>query len=233
MTTPVVRRVDANGIQINVALAGTGPAVLLLHGFPHTWQVGSEVIPELARTHRVIAPDLRGLGGTTRADDGYDVTTLTADAVALLDALDEPAGDVVGLDLGVAPAFLLALRHPQRVRRLVVMEALLGRLPGAENFLANGPPWWFGFHAVPGLAERVLTGHEAEYIDFFLRYIGRPRRHPVRTGGVRPGLHRCGITAVRVRALPGPGRRGQPARRRRCRRPADRTHDGDRGPARR
>ena len=165
----VVRSVAANGIEINVALAGTGPAVLLLHGFPHTWQVWSEVVPELARTHRVIAPDLRGLGGTTRAHDGYDVATVADDALALLDALGEPAADVVGLDLGAPPAFLLALRHPQRVRRLVVMESLLGRLPGAERFLAAGPPWWFGFHAVPGLAERVLAGHEAEYVDFFLR----------------------------------------------------------------
>jgi pimeloyl-ACP methyl ester carboxylesterase len=165
----VVRSVAANGIEVIVALAGTGPAVLLLHGFPHTWRVWSEVVPELARTHRVIAPDLRGLGGTTRARDGYDVATVATDALALLDALGEPVADVVGLDLGAPPAFLLALRHPQRVRRLVVMESLLGRLPGAERFLAAGPPWWFGFHAVPGLAERVLAGHEAEYVDFFLR----------------------------------------------------------------
>ena len=164
-----VRRVPANGIEINVALAGEGPAVLLLHGFPHTWQVWSESVPELARTHRVIAPDLRGLGDTTRAEDGYEVTTLAADASALLDALDVSAVDVVGFDLSGPTAFLLALHQPQRVRRLVVMEALLGRLPGAERFLAGGPPWWFGFHSVPGLAERVLTGHEAEYVDFFLR----------------------------------------------------------------
>ena len=50
-------RVAANGIDINVAVAGTGPAILLLHGFPHTWQVWSEVIPRLARTRRVIAPE--------------------------------------------------------------------------------------------------------------------------------------------------------------------------------
>jgi pimeloyl-ACP methyl ester carboxylesterase len=48
------------------------------------------------------------------------------------------------------------------------MESLLGSLPGAEDFLGAGPPWWFGFHAVPGLAERVLIGHEAEYVTWFL-----------------------------------------------------------------
>jgi pimeloyl-ACP methyl ester carboxylesterase len=60
------------------------------------------------------------------------------------------------------------MRRPDLVRRLVLMEAFLGRLPGAEDLLAAGPPWWFGFHAVPGLAEQVLAGHEAEYLDWFL-----------------------------------------------------------------
>lgn len=163
-----VRQVTVNGLDVNVAVSGTGPAVLLLHGFPHTWELWTAVIPRLARHHRVIAPDLRGLGATTRAADGYDAGTLAADAEGVLDALGEPAADVVGIDVGTPAAFLLAMRRPGRVRRLVLMEALLGTLPGAEDFLAGGPPWWFGFHAVPGLAETVLTGHEAEYIDWFL-----------------------------------------------------------------
>ncbi|MEV4343722.1 alpha/beta fold hydrolase [Actinoplanes sp. NPDC049596] len=153
--------IAANGIDINTTVAGDGPPILLLHGFPHTWRVWSAVIPELARTRRVIAPDWRGLGGTTRATQGYDAGTLVADTCALLDALGVRSTEVVALDLGVPPALLLALRHPERVRRLVVMEAF------AEPPAA--PPWWFGFHGVPGLAERVLAGHEAEYLDFFLR----------------------------------------------------------------
>lgn len=160
---------SVNGIEINVAEAGAGPAVLLLHGFPHTWRLWTEIIGPLSEHHRVIAPDLRGLGASTRAADGYDAATLAADAESLLAALGVTSAAVVGIDAGAAPAFLLAMRRPELVRRLVLMEALLGRLPGAEQFLAAGPPWWFGFHAVPGLAETVLTGHEAEYIDWFLR----------------------------------------------------------------
>ena len=163
-----LRQITTNGITANVAIAGTGPAVLLLHGFPHTWQLWSEVIPRLALRHRVIAPDLRGLGASTRAADGYDAGTLASDAEGLLDALGEESAAVVGIDAGTPPAVLLALRRPDLVRRLVVMESLLGPLPGAEDFLAGGPPWWFGFHSVPGLAESVLGGHEAQYIDWFL-----------------------------------------------------------------
>jgi pimeloyl-ACP methyl ester carboxylesterase len=160
--------VATNGISANVAIAGSGPAVLLLHGFPHTWRVWSEIIGPLAAHHRVIAPDLRGLGASTRAPDGYDLGTLVTDAVGLLEALGEPTADVVAIDAGTPVAFLLAMRQRDRVRRLVLMESLLGRLPGAEDFLASGPPWWFGFHSVPGLAESVLLGHEARYVDWFL-----------------------------------------------------------------
>ncbi|MEV6279231.1 alpha/beta hydrolase [Nocardia sp. NPDC051832] len=163
-----VRMVATNGIEANVAIAGTGPAVLLLHGFPHTWQLWRESMGPLAQHHRVIAPDLRGLGGSTRAQEGYDAGTLAADAAGLLDALGENSASVVAIDAGAPPAFLLAMRRPDRVDRLVLMESLLGTLPGAETFLAGGPPWWFGFHAVPGLAEKVLAGNESDYLDWFL-----------------------------------------------------------------
>lgn len=165
---PSTRRITVNGIQVNVAVAGSGPAVLLLHGFPHTWRLWSEIIGPLSEHHRVIAPDLRGFGDSTRAAEGYDASTLASDVESLLDALGEPSAAVVAIDAGTPVAFLLALRRPDLVRRLVLMESLLGSLPGAEDFLAGGPPWWFGFHSVPGLGETVLIGHEAEYVDWFL-----------------------------------------------------------------
>ncbi|MFI0718664.1 alpha/beta fold hydrolase [Streptomyces sp. NPDC021224] len=166
---PELRRVRVNGVELNVALAGAGPAVLLLHGFPHTWEVWTDVMADLSGHCHVIAPDLRGFGASGAAAAGYDAGTLAEDAAGLLTALGVSSAAVVGIDAGVGPAFLLALRRPGRVRRLVVMESVLGGLPGAEEFLAGGPPWWFGFHAAePGLAETVLEGHEADYVDWFL-----------------------------------------------------------------
>ncbi|MCO5968974.1 alpha/beta fold hydrolase [Actinoallomurus soli] len=184
----VLRRVPVNGIEVNVAIAGDGPAVLLLHGFPHTWRLWTDIIAGLSGRYRVIAPDLRGFGASTRAPDGYDAGTLATDAEQLLDALGEPTAAVVGIDAGTPPAFLLGMRRPDRVRRLVLMESLLGRLPGAEDFLAGGAPWWFGFHAVPGLAETVLAGHEAEYIDWFLGSSTRGR-------GVPPAIRDAFVSA--------------------------------------
>ena len=167
-----LRTVPVNGVELNVATAGEGPVVVLLHGFPHTWEVWRPVIDGLADDYRVVAPDLRGFGASSRAETGYDAKTLAEDVIALVEAIG--VGDagslaaLVGIDAAVAPAFLAAIARPDLVRRLVLMEGLLGRLPGAESFTAGGAPWWFGFHAVPGLAERVLAGNEDTYIDWFL-----------------------------------------------------------------
>ncbi|WP_181782755.1 alpha/beta fold hydrolase, partial [Pseudonocardia pini] len=148
-------RVAVNGIELNVASAGEGPPVVLLHGFPHTWRIWSEVIGPLAAQHRVLAPDLRGFGASTMSDQ-LDADTLARDLEALLERVGRAT--VVALDAGVPGAFLAALRRPDLVSRLVLIE---GTLPGGD-FPA---PWWFGFHAVPGLTERVVR--PAEYVGWF------------------------------------------------------------------
>ena len=164
-----VERLMGQGVTVEADVSGEGPPVVLVHGFPHTRRVWSRVAGALSAGRQVIAPDLRGIGGSSRAVNGYDAETLAGDLVCVLDGLDIPNADVVALDAGVPAAFLLALRHPHRVRRLVLMESTLGTLPGAEEFFRAGPPWWFGFHQVPGLAERVIEGHEGDYLDFFYR----------------------------------------------------------------
>lgn len=158
-----------NGTELHVATAGQGPPVVLVHGWPHTWRLWHTVIPRLAPDHLVIAPDLRGLGASSRAASGYDLHTLADDLATLLDALGQTGALVAGIDLGAPVAWMLAMRHPRLVRRLALSESLLGDLPGAEAFLAKGPPWWFGFHQAPDLAETVLVGHEADYLDWFFR----------------------------------------------------------------
>lgn len=152
---------------------------------------------DLSGRYRVIAPDLRGFGASSRAACGYDAGTLAEDPAALLTTLGVSPAAVVGIDAGTPPAFLLALRRPGLVRRLVVMESLLGTLPGAEEFLADGPPWWFGFHSAgPGLAETVLQGQEAAYVDWFL--------HAGTLGdGVRPALRDAFVRACTGRQALG------------------------------
>jgi pimeloyl-ACP methyl ester carboxylesterase len=188
-----LRAVRTNGTTLQVAVAGEGPPVVLLHGWPHTWLLWRRFVAPLARHHRVLVPDLRGIGGSARPAAGYDLHTLADDVAGVLAQLgDGPAG-VVGIDAGAPVAWMLGARHPDAVGRVAVMESLLGSLPGAEGFLAAGPPWWFGFHAVPGLAEELLEGREAQYLDWFYAAGTAGGR------GVEPALRDAFVTAYRGR----------------------------------
>ncbi|MER7004098.1 alpha/beta hydrolase [Dactylosporangium sp. NPDC000555] len=164
------RRIPVDGVELAVEITGHGPAVLLLHGFPHTRAIWRDVVPHLvAAGFRVVVPDLHGLGDSGPAVRGYEAPVLAADLIGLLDVLDVRQAHVAGIDLGVAPAFALAAAFPQRVITLTLSEGLIGSLPGAEAFLQNGPPWWFGFHRAPGgLAEAVVEHAEERYVRYFL-----------------------------------------------------------------
>lgn len=160
-------RIPIDGVTLAVETLGQGPAVLLLHGFPHTRAIWRAVAPRLAEAGlRVIAPDLHGLGDSTASVRGYEAVTLARDLLHLVDCFGDGTAHVAGVDLGVAPAFALAAEFPERVATLTLSEGLIGALPGAEAF---PPPWWFGFHQAPGgLAEDVLAGAEDRYVRFFL-----------------------------------------------------------------
>jgi pimeloyl-ACP methyl ester carboxylesterase len=117
------RMVDAGGLAVHVAEAGQGDPVLMMHGWPQHWYCWRGVIPRLAGGFRIICPDLRGFGWTQAPGNGYDPDTFTADAVALLDALDIERAHVMGHDWGGFTTFLLGIRHPDRVARAIAINA--------------------------------------------------------------------------------------------------------------
>ncbi len=124
----IARSVLAGGILTNVHDLGSGPPVLLIHGSGpgvSAWANWRLLLPELAKRSRVIAPDMVGFGHTERRpDQRYDMDTWVAQAVGLLDALDIEKTDLVGNSFGGALALALTIRHPQRVRRLVLMGSV-------------------------------------------------------------------------------------------------------------
>lgn len=129
MTTPERgTAIDVAGIATNVHLAGEGPPVLLLHGSGPgvtAWANWRLTIPELARRFRVIAPDIVGFGFTDRPEDvTYDLRTWTAHALGVLDALGIERAHVVGNSFGGSLAMSLAIHHPDRVGRLVLMGSV-------------------------------------------------------------------------------------------------------------
>lgn len=101
-------RVRANGVGPNVATAGRGRAVLLLHGFPHTWRVRSRVIGELATRYRAIAPDLKGSGDSVRPGEGYGAGTWPATPRAYWRRSTSPPRQWCASTSAPPPAFLLA-----------------------------------------------------------------------------------------------------------------------------
>lgn len=144
------RTVRAAGIDTNVHDVGQGPPVLLIHGSGpgvSAWANWRLLVPKLAEQARVVAPDMVGFGYTDRpAGIRYDLDTWVGQAVGLLDTLGIARTDLVGNSFGGALALALAIRHPQRVRRLVLMgsvgvpfpiteglDAVWGYTPSVEN----------------------------------------------------------------------------------------------------
>lgn len=118
------RYVDTDRMRFHVAQAGSGQAVLLLHGWPQHWWSWRNVVPLLALDHRVICPDLRGAGWSDAPKKGYRTDELVDDVLALLDALELPQVLVVGHDVGGRIGFHLSLRAPERVSALVTVNAM-------------------------------------------------------------------------------------------------------------
>ena len=163
------RDVSANGTRFHVAEAGSGPLVLLLHGFPQFWWAWRHQVVGLADAGlRAVAPDLRGYGASDKPPRGYDAYTLAADAAGLDRALGEQKAVVVGHDWGAAIAWTLAALHPEVVDRLVITstahplrhrEAAFadprGQLRASTYMLGAQTPW---------LAERNLLKDDAQRV---------------------------------------------------------------------
>jgi pimeloyl-ACP methyl ester carboxylesterase len=116
------RTLETNGIRMHIAEAGTGPLVLLCHGFPESWYSWRHQIAALAEAgYHAVAPDMRGYGQTDRPDaiDQYTLLHHVGDMVGLLDALGEPRAVIVGHDWGGPVAWHAALLRPDRFRGVV------------------------------------------------------------------------------------------------------------------
>ena len=148
-----VRIAAADGpLDVHVAEAGSGPPVLLLHGWPQHWYSWREVVARLAGEHRLVMADLRGFGWSDAPGRGYHPEVFAADTLALLDALGLDRVNVIGHDWGGNTSFLLALHHPERVRALVLCNAPAPWVrPSARLVLGAWRAWY-----VPALAAPVL-----------------------------------------------------------------------------
>ena len=156
------RFIETNGLKMHIVEQGTGPLVLLCHGFPEFWYSWSHQIPALAAAgYHVVAPDQRGYGQTDKpgAIESYTILHLVGDMLGLLDALDEQQAVIVGHDWGANVTWNAALMRPDRFRAVAVMSV---------PYIPRGPV--IGPRAVlrPTEAMRQLSANHFFYQLYFL-----------------------------------------------------------------
>jgi pimeloyl-ACP methyl ester carboxylesterase len=156
---------SVNGIQLHYVIGGQGDPIVLLHGWPETWYTWRHVMPDLAKNYTVIAPDLRGLGDSSKPPTGYDGKTVAEDIHQLVTQLGFRTIFLVGHDIGAFVVYPYAAAHPTEVKRLVVMEVpppITGFFPPPSM-----PLWWILFHQTPDVPEALVQGKEMTYLSWF------------------------------------------------------------------
>ncbi|MGA4840460.1 alpha/beta fold hydrolase [Streptomyces sp. G45] len=165
----------ADGVRLNVAVAGSGSPVVLLHGFPQTHLMWRHVAAALADEHTVICPDLRGYGESDKPVESADGTayakrTMAADIVALARALGHERFALAGHDRGALVAYRAGLDHPDAVTHLGILDVL----PILDSWdILRGRSAAVAFHLFlmaqpPGLPERLISAAPDVYFGHFL-----------------------------------------------------------------
>ena len=155
-------------VRLHYVTAGEGPPVVLLHGWPQTWWEWRHVIPALAKKYTVIAPDMRGLGDSSRPLSGYDKKTVANDIWLLVnEVLGHEKFYLVGHDWGGPTAYALAAAHPDAVEKLVILDVTIPGCGG--DFSEGGRRWHHQFHITPDLPEALIEGREDIYLAWFYR----------------------------------------------------------------
>ncbi|GAB3339269.1 alpha/beta hydrolase [Micromonospora halotolerans] len=178
---------EVNGVRLHYVAGGRGEPLILLPGWPQTWWEFHKIMPALAAGRRVIAVDLRGMGGSDKPADGYDKKTMAADILALTRHLGHDAVDIAGHDIGGMVAFAFAANHPASTRRIALLDIAhpderfynysLLPVPGRQQVggdIHAGPGrflWWFAFNQVPDLPERLLVGRSRLLVDWMIDYL--------------------------------------------------------------
>lgn len=207
---------DLGDVRLHYVTAGAGEPLVLLHGWPQTWYEWRSVIPLLANRYKIIAPDMRGLGDSSRPEDGYDKLTVADDIWRLLSKqLGHKRFKLVGHDWGSLVAYALALSHPEAVSQLVLIEGacpVAGGPPAdsrtqyiSRELARSGHGWHMRFHCLPELPLELTEGHEETYLKWFYQNLAHPSyeidedsvQEYVRTYS-QPGAMRAGFDYYRT-----------------------------------
>ncbi len=163
--TPKSQEAVVNGVKLHYLRQGSGPAIVLLHGYAETSRMWLPLMPALAKTHTVIAPDLRGAGGSAKPEGGYDKKTMAQDIHALTQSLDLGPIQIVGHDIGLMVAYAYAAQYPAEVQRVVLMDAFLPGIGDWTHVWLLRDLWHFHFYGETPL--KLVAGRERIYFEHF------------------------------------------------------------------
>ncbi|HEV7681419.1 MAG TPA: alpha/beta hydrolase [Pyrinomonadaceae bacterium] len=195
---------NVNGVRLHYLIAGKGDPVILLHGYAQNSHMWRPLIPELAKTHTVIAPDLRGFGQSAKPTDGYTKKAMAQDIHALAVSLGLHKQIVVGHDIGLMVAYAYAAQYPAEVDRIVLMDAFLPGVGDWTTVWLLRDLWHFHFYGETPL--KLVTGRERIYFEHFWNDFAADPKHSVSEADRRfyaaayaqPGAMRAGFEVFRA-----------------------------------
>jgi pimeloyl-ACP methyl ester carboxylesterase len=171
------RFADVNGARLHYLIVGKGDPVLLLHGYAQNSHMWRPLIPELARTHTVIAPDLRGFGDSDKPDRSYDKKSMAQDIHALAVSLGHTRIGLAGHDIGLMVAYAYAAQYPAEVERIALMDAFLPGVGDWTTVWLMRDLWHFHFYGKTPLA--LVEGRERIYFEHFWNDFAADPSHSV------------------------------------------------------
>jgi len=199
----MTKTITVNGLSFPVIDQGTGPAVLLLHGFPDSrflWR--NQIGPLLDAGFRVIAPDLRGFGDAPKPAkvEDYRLPVIASDVMGILDALGVKQARVVGHDWGAALTWYLALTRPDRIERVVALSVGANGNSGAASLAQREKSWYFLFFQFEGIAETTLMRNDWAFFREWSRGQGDTDRYVKDLS--RPGALTAALNWYRANVRP-------------------------------
>lgn len=195
---------EVNGIRLHYLAAGKGEPLILLHGYAQNSHMWRPLMTELAKTNRVIAPDLRGFGQSSRPETGYDKATMAMDIRALAASLGHRRVRVAGHDIGLMVAYAYAAQYPAEVDRIVLMDAFLPGVGEWTKVWLLRDLWHFHFYGDVPL--QLVDGRERIYFEHFWNdFAAKPTmsvseadRQLYAASYAQPGAMRAGFEVFRA-----------------------------------
>src|ERR1700694_2512079 len=186
--------VAVDGGTVSVTVGGSGPPVVLLHGYAETSRVWKPLAKALAPRFTIVAPDLPGIGDSSIPKTGLDMKTSTERVHAAVKSLGYTKVRVVGHDIGLMVAYAYAALYPQETEKLALMDAFLPGVAGWEAIYNNPAIWHFRFNGPT--PEALVEGRERTYFEHYWNDFAADKTHSI------PEADRVAYTAAYAR----PGR---------------------------